>query len=121
VHDISFQQCCGSVDPDPVGSASFWRIRIYFNHAVCKAKLYGTKFQMLSKILKIMRSMTLKREITGTVVNKSKTKNADFPTCVNFWVGSGSGSASRWIGSDPGPASKRCQSTTVVLTVLQIR
>jgi hypothetical protein len=53
------------VDPDPGGSASFWRIRLRFNSTKCKAQLYFSpeNFNIQSKILKILKPMTLTRKI----------------------------------------------------------
>jgi hypothetical protein len=53
------------VDPHPVGSSSFGRIRIYLNPSE-KAKLYPfpENFNIQSKILKSMTSITLTRNIT---------------------------------------------------------
>jgi hypothetical protein len=116
---------------DPVGSASFCRIRIGIQtcrsgaeaglvsiSTKCKAKLYfyPDNFNILLKILKIMTPMTMMRRKNNVNWHRCELKSkkfSDFPTCVKLELGSASGSASEWkVGS--GSASKRCRSTALI-------
>jgi hypothetical protein len=93
---FSLENFCNVVVPDPVGSASVWRIRIsikglqilirigiYFNISKAKFHFFQENFNKLFKILKTMTPLMLKRKN----VNWHCYENffPDFPTCVKTW------------------------------------
>ncbi len=106
------------VDPDPVGSVSFCRIRNQIDiqglpagsySTNCKAKIwfFPWNFNILSNYFNVHLWCWQYRLAFQKVF-------CFFPTCVKLGVESGSWSASKWkVRSGYGSASKRSRSTTI--------